>query len=105
MPSFYGDVDSGACATLVAVADVQPETYVSGSRMKPNTLPSVPVESRMVSRTADPDLVSLVGGGNDILRPSVDLDALAERFDAAVAKIRASGADVLLCTPIMPATA
>ncbi|MBC7308639.1 MAG: SGNH/GDSL hydrolase family protein [Tetrasphaera sp.] len=49
-----------------------------------------------------PDLVSLVGGGNDILRPSVDLDALAERFDAAVAKIRASGADVLLCTPTDP---
>ena len=28
-----------------------------------------------------PDLVSIVGGGNDILRPRVDLDAIAARLD------------------------
>lgn len=49
-----------------------------------------------------PDLVSMVGGGNDILRPSVDLDELAARLDAAVAQIRSTGADVLLCTPTDP---
>lgn len=49
-----------------------------------------------------PDLVSMAGGGNDMLRPTVDLDGLAARFDAAVAKIRATGADVLLSTPVDP---
>ena len=43
-----------------------------------------------------PDLVSMVGGGNDLLRPSVDLDALAASLEAAVLRIRATGADVLL---------
>lgn len=52
-----------------------------------------------------PDLVSVVGGGNDILRPRVDLDGLAERLEAAVARIRATGADVLLATPSDPAGA
>ncbi|MEO7071197.1 MAG: SGNH/GDSL hydrolase family protein [Nostocoides sp.] len=46
-----------------------------------------------------PDLVSMVGGGNDLLRPSVDLDALATSLETAVVRIRATGADVLLATP------
>ena len=49
--------------------------------------------------TLGPDLVSMVGGGNDLLRPSVDLDGLAARLEEAVVRIRATGADVLLATP------
>lgn len=49
-----------------------------------------------------PDLVSIVGGGNDILRPKADIDALATRLEDAVARLRASGADVLLATPTDP---
>jgi lysophospholipase L1-like esterase len=49
-----------------------------------------------------PDLVSIVGGGNDILRPRADIDALATRLEDAVARLRASGADVLLATPSDP---
>ncbi len=52
-----------------------------------------------------PDLVSLVGGGNDILRPRADLDSLAARIEAAVERVRATGADVLLVTPVDPADA
>ena len=50
----------------------------------------------------EPDLVSVIGGGNDMLRPSVDLDALAGRLEEAVIEIRSTGADVLLCTPTDP---
>jgi lysophospholipase L1-like esterase len=46
-----------------------------------------------------PDLVSMVGGGNDLLRPAVDVDGLATRLEDAVVRLRASGADVLLATP------
>ena len=52
-----------------------------------------------------PDLISLVGGGNDILRPRVDLDEIADRLERAVVAIRATGADVLLATPADPADA
>lgn len=51
---------------------------------------------------ADPSaprvLVSLIGGGNDILRPGVRVTAIARRLEDAVASLRASGADVLLAT-------
>lgn len=49
-----------------------------------------------------PDLVSLVGGGNDILANHGHVDGIAERLDAAVGRIRATGADVLLVTPVDP---
>lgn len=49
-----------------------------------------------------PDLVSMVGGGNDILRPKADIDALATRLEDAVARLRACGADVLMATPTDP---
>ena len=49
-----------------------------------------------------PDLVSIVGGGNDMMRPSVDLAGLADRLEEAVVAIRATGADVLLATPTDP---
>lgn len=45
-----------------------------------------------------PDLVSLVGGGNDMLRPTADPDALAAELEQAVVRLRAAGADVLLST-------
>lgn len=52
-----------------------------------------------------PDLVSMVGGGNDILRPKADLDAIADRLEAAVVRLRGAGTDVLLATPTDPAGA
>jgi lysophospholipase L1-like esterase len=47
-------------------------------------------------------LVSLVGGGNDVLRPGSDPDALAARLEQAVIDLRAAGSDVLLATPVDP---
>ncbi|GAB77918.1 Lysophospholipase L1 [Austwickia chelonae] len=52
-----------------------------------------------------PDLISIVGGGNDILRPRADMDDLAARLEKAAAQARATGADVLLATPTDPAGA
>src|ERR1700677_4725353 len=45
-----------------------------------------------------PGLVSLAAGGNDIIRPGGDPDTLAEIFDGAVARLRASGCRVLMFT-------
>ena len=43
-----------------------------------------------------PDLVSLWGGGNDMLRPDANPDAMAAGVEAAVVKFREAGADVLI---------
>lgn len=47
-----------------------------------------------------PDLVTLYAGGNDLMRPRVDIDALAEDYDAAVGALAGTGATVLLFTGV-----
>lgn len=49
-----------------------------------------------------PDLVSILAGGNDLVRRGADLPALAARLEDTVAALRATGADVLLVTPFCP---
>jgi lysophospholipase L1-like esterase len=43
-----------------------------------------------------PDLVSIWGGGNDMLRLSADPDAMAIKLEEAVARLRGRGIDVLV---------
>ena len=57
-------------------------------------------EQLPVALDAGPDLVSLVAGGNDLMRPGSDPDELAAGLEAAVVSIREAGADVLLATSV-----
>jgi lysophospholipase L1-like esterase len=50
-----------------------------------------------------PGLASIAGGGNDLLRPGADPDTLAELLDVAVARLRGSGAQVLMFSGFDPA--
>jgi lysophospholipase L1-like esterase len=59
-------------------------------------------EQLPVALEARPDLVSLVAGGNDLLRPGGDPDALAAALDGAVGELKSAGADVLLATGVDP---
>jgi len=43
-----------------------------------------------------PDLISISGGGNDIIRPGTDPDEIAARFDTAIGRLRADGATVVM---------
>jgi lysophospholipase L1-like esterase len=49
-----------------------------------------------------PELVSLAGGTNDVLRPRVDLDALGSVFEGAVRSLRANGSQVVLFQSVDP---
>jgi lysophospholipase L1-like esterase len=49
-----------------------------------------------------PGLVSIAGGGNDILRPGADPDTLAELLDVAVARLGETGCRVLMFTGFDP---
>ncbi|MFC8733903.1 SGNH/GDSL hydrolase family protein [Luteimicrobium sp. NPDC057192] len=59
-----------------------------------------PIVGDQLPRALDlgPDLVSLVGGGNDILRPRADVDRLSVLLEEAVVALRTAGVDVLLAT-------
>jgi lysophospholipase L1-like esterase len=50
----------------------------------------------------EPDLVTVYAGGNDLIRPRCDVDALGEMYDAAVGKLAATGATVGLFTAFDP---
>ncbi|MGW4652271.1 SGNH/GDSL hydrolase family protein [Kitasatospora sp. NPDC004289] len=58
------------------------------------------IVDEQVPRVAEirPDLVTLCAGGNDILRPGSDPDAVAERFEAAVVELKRHAGTVLICT-------
>lgn len=49
-----------------------------------------------------PDLVTIHGGGNDVLRPKVDLDVLAATYDNAIARLVDTGARVVMFTIFDP---
>ncbi|OLT26481.1 SGNH hydrolase [Actinomadura sp. CNU-125] len=49
-----------------------------------------------------PDLVTFCAGGNDILRPGADPDALAVLFDDAVRRLRSTGSRVVVFTGFDP---
>ncbi|MCC9176627.1 SGNH/GDSL hydrolase family protein [Arthrobacter sp. zg-Y750] len=45
-----------------------------------------------------PTLVTIYAGGNDILRPKVDIDAIVAAYEGGIAKLRSSGAAVMVFT-------
>lgn len=93
----WADVLAGLLSDRRRTGGAEPLRYanlaVRGRLLRPIIAEQVPAALEM-----RPDLVSLVGGGNDVLRPAVDVDRLARELDGAVARIRATGADVLLAT-------
>jgi lysophospholipase L1-like esterase len=70
---------------------------VRGKLLRQIVAEQVPAAAAMA-----PGLISIAGGGNDILRPGADPDVLAELFDSAVARLRATGAQVLMFTGFDP---
>lgn len=66
------------------------------------------IRGRLIGEIADqqvpvaldlvPDLVTLMGGTNDLLRPGADLDRIATRLEQAVQLLRGAGIEVLLAT-------
>ncbi len=43
-----------------------------------------------------PDLVTVLAGGNDVLRPNTNLDTLAKEFERGIARLREAGIRVVL---------
>ncbi|WP_406632279.1 SGNH/GDSL hydrolase family protein [Amycolatopsis sp. WGS_07] len=63
-------------------------------------LPQVLNEQVEPALAMKPDLVTVYAGGNDLMRPRVDIDSLADSYERAVARFRAAGAQVLLFTGV-----
>jgi lysophospholipase L1-like esterase len=75
---------------------------VRGKLLRQIVADQVPAAIDMLAQASPQPLVSLAGGGNDLLRPSGDPDSLAELFDAAVARLRQADLRVLVITGFDP---
>lgn len=80
------------------LAAVYPDLEYANLAVQGKVLREIADEQVPAALAMAPGLVSVAAGGNDILRPGADLDALAEQFDGAIAALRAGGAQVLMFT-------
>ena len=81
----------------VLAAEV-PDFGYANLAVRGRKLPAILDEQVEPALALAPDLVSIHGGGNDVLRPRVDLDLLAAAYDGAVGRLVASGAHVVMFT-------
>jgi len=63
-------------------------------------LPEVVADQLPLALALQPDLIAFHAGGNDVLRPRLDVAVVLRGYDAAVAQLRAAGVQVLLFTVI-----
>jgi lysophospholipase L1-like esterase len=86
------------------LATLDPDFRYANLAIRGRKLPAIIEEQVEPGLALAPDLVSIHGGGNDVLRPRVDLDALAATYDDAIARLTASGARVVMFTLFDPGT-
>lgn len=101
-----GDPEPGSPGGFRGWADRVAE--VLGSQCDDLAYANLAIRGRLLQQIIDgqiepalalrPDLVTLSGGGNDIIRPGTDPDEIASRLDTAVGRLRAHGATVVVFT-------
>ena len=84
------------------LADQNPEFRYANLAVRGKLLQQIRDEQLPTALTSGADLFSIAGGGNDILRPRADIDALADTFEQLVGQLRATGARVLMFTGFDP---
>ena len=80
------------------LAELEPDLRYANLAVRGKVARQMRAEQLDAALALKPDLVSLLAGLNDMLRKTVDLDAVVGEIDAMVEKLRDSGADVLLFT-------
>jgi lysophospholipase L1-like esterase len=84
------------------LADDDPEFAYANLAIRGRKLQQIVDEQVPRAIELAPELVSLAGGTNDVLRPKVDLEVLASVFDDAVRRLRVNGSQVLLFQSVDP---
>nr|WP_226995609.1 SGNH/GDSL hydrolase family protein [Gordonia phthalatica] len=105
-----GDIDADlpngvrgwADRVAAELSRLNPELSYANLAIRGRKLKPIVDEQVDVALAMSPDLITIHAGGNDILRPTVDLDDLLGYYDDAVARLGADGATVALFTPHDP---
>jgi len=80
------------------IAGVEPTLQYANLAVRGRKLGQIRSEQLEPALAFEPDLASILGGINDILRRHVDLDVLGGELATMVAALRSAGATVLLVT-------
>jgi lysophospholipase L1-like esterase len=83
-------------------AAVHPGLRYANLAVRGKTLGQIAEEQIPQAIAFRPELVSIAAGGNDMLRPGVDPDALAESFDEVIRTLLQAGCPVLMFTGFDP---
>ena len=78
------------------LATVNPELLYANLAIRGRKLPQIRAEQLEPALSLQPDLASILGGVNDILRREVDLDARADDLETIIRELRQIGATVLV---------
>jgi lysophospholipase L1-like esterase len=84
------------------LATRQPGLRYANLAVRGRTLGQVADDQVPVAISLRPDLVSIAAGGNDMLRPGADPDALAAEFDQVISTLQQAGCPVLMFTGFDP---
>ncbi|MGW9306956.1 SGNH/GDSL hydrolase family protein [Saccharomonospora azurea] len=99
-PSSPNAVRGWADRVAEQLARARPGLAYANLAIRGRLLPQVLAEQLEPALEMKPDLVTLYAGGNDLMRPKVDVDALCDDYDAAVERLAATGATVVLFTGV-----
>jgi lysophospholipase L1-like esterase len=105
-----GDVDASRPNGVRGWADRVAEVLATESEdfgyanlaIRGRTMRPILAEQLEPALALEPDLITIYAGGNDLIRPRCDVDALAERYDGAIATLVATGATIGLFTAFDP---
>lgn len=81
-----------------ALALSNPDLAYANLAIRGRKLPQIRAQQLEPALALEPDLASVVGGLNDILRRHVDLDAVVADLETMVAAFREGGAEVIVMT-------
>ncbi len=78
------------------LAEGRPDFRYANLALRGKMLDEILEEQLPIALAVKPGLVTLCAGGNDIIVPGADVDAVAARLEAGVAKLREAGIPVLI---------
>jgi lysophospholipase L1-like esterase len=97
-PASPNGVRGWADRVAAVLAQQTPDFSYANLAIRGRKLDGVLEEQVDPAVSLEPDLLTIYAGGNDMMRPQVDIDALVERDDAALGKLAATGARLLVFT-------
>jgi uncharacterized protein (DUF952 family)/lysophospholipase L1-like esterase len=97
-PDGRGGFRGWADRFAVLLTAQSPHLQYANLAIRGRLMSAIRAEQLAPALALDPDLVTVMGGLNDLMRPSVDVAAVAAELDAMLAAIRAAGAAAMTNT-------